>query len=185
MRMIPERTSIRSNSGQERRNSRYSSSVQKPMTRSTPARLYQLRSKQDHLAGRRQVSDVALEIPLAPLALGRRRQRHDPGVPRIEAQRDGLDRAALAGRVAAFEDDGDLEPFVADPLLELDELDLEPGELAQVDLVRDGPDHRTDLLDGRIRPDVGELAVLPRPLLLGPGHRLPLASATESILRSV
>jgi hypothetical protein len=40
----PERTSIRSNSGHERRNSWYSSSVQKPMTRSTPARLYQLRS---------------------------------------------------------------------------------------------------------------------------------------------
>jgi len=44
IRMILERTSIRSNSGQERRNSMYSSSVQKPITRSTPARLYQLRS---------------------------------------------------------------------------------------------------------------------------------------------
>ena len=42
--MIPERTSMRSNSGQARRNSSYSSSVQKPITRSTPARLYQLRS---------------------------------------------------------------------------------------------------------------------------------------------
>ncbi len=44
IRRIPERTSMRSNSGQERMNSRYSSSVQKPMTRSTPARLYQERS---------------------------------------------------------------------------------------------------------------------------------------------
>ena len=43
--MIPERTSIRSNSGQERRNSRYSASVQNPITFSTPDRLYQLRSK--------------------------------------------------------------------------------------------------------------------------------------------
>ena len=43
-RMMPERTSIRSNSGQERRNSVYSSCVQNPMTCSTPARLYQLRS---------------------------------------------------------------------------------------------------------------------------------------------
>ena len=42
--MMPERTSIRSNSGHERMNSAYSSSVQKPMTRSTPARLYQERS---------------------------------------------------------------------------------------------------------------------------------------------
>src|SRR5215208_2478182 len=44
IRMTPERTSIRSNSGTERRNSLYSSSLQKPITRSTPARLYQLRS---------------------------------------------------------------------------------------------------------------------------------------------
>src|SRR4029450_13582706 len=44
IRTIPERRSMRSNSGQERRNSWYSSSVQKPITRSTPARLYQLRS---------------------------------------------------------------------------------------------------------------------------------------------
>ena len=45
MSWMPLRTSMRSNSGQERRNSWYSSSVQKPMTRSTPARLYQERSK--------------------------------------------------------------------------------------------------------------------------------------------
>ena len=43
-RIIPQRSSMRSNSGQARRNSWYSSSVQKPITRSTPARLYQLRS---------------------------------------------------------------------------------------------------------------------------------------------
>ena len=41
---IPERTSIRSSSGTWRKNSSTSASVQKPMTRSTPARLYQLRS---------------------------------------------------------------------------------------------------------------------------------------------
>src|SRR5512142_1538276 len=45
IRMMPERTSMRSNSGTDRRNSAYSSAVQKPITRSTPARLYQLRSK--------------------------------------------------------------------------------------------------------------------------------------------
>jgi len=41
---IPERTSIRSNSGQLRRNSWCSGSVQKPITHSTFERLYQLRS---------------------------------------------------------------------------------------------------------------------------------------------
>ena len=44
IRRIPDRTSIRSNSGHERMNSWYSSSVQKPITRSTPARLYHERS---------------------------------------------------------------------------------------------------------------------------------------------
>src|SRR5436190_8827801 len=43
IRIIPERTIMRSNSGQERINSWYSSSVQKLITLSTPALLYQLR----------------------------------------------------------------------------------------------------------------------------------------------
>jgi len=43
--MIPERISMRSKLGHERRNSQYSSSVQNPMTFSTPALLYQLLSK--------------------------------------------------------------------------------------------------------------------------------------------
>jgi hypothetical protein len=43
-RSMPERTIIRSKSGAWRMNSKYSSSVQKPITRSTPARLYQDRS---------------------------------------------------------------------------------------------------------------------------------------------
>jgi polyphosphate kinase 2 len=44
-RTMPERSSMRSNCGHVRMNSSYSSCVQKPMTCSTPARLYQLRSK--------------------------------------------------------------------------------------------------------------------------------------------
>jgi hypothetical protein len=43
-RMIPERTRARSKTGQVRKNSACSSGVQNSMTRSTPARLYQLRS---------------------------------------------------------------------------------------------------------------------------------------------
>ena len=44
MSTMPERISIFSNSGTVRKNSSSSSSEQKPITRSTPARLYQLRS---------------------------------------------------------------------------------------------------------------------------------------------
>src|SRR3954469_18474285 len=42
-RTIPERTSMRSNSGVDRSHSEYSLGVQKPSTRSTPPRLYQER----------------------------------------------------------------------------------------------------------------------------------------------
>ena len=45
MSWIPERMIIFSNSGTSRKNASYCSSVQKPITFSTPARLYQLRSK--------------------------------------------------------------------------------------------------------------------------------------------
>ena len=44
IRMIPERTSIRSNSGTSWKNCSTCSEVAKPMTRSTPDRLYQERS---------------------------------------------------------------------------------------------------------------------------------------------
>src|SRR6266545_2697786 len=44
-RWIPDRTHIRSSSGASRMNSRYSAREQKAITRSTPARLYQDRSK--------------------------------------------------------------------------------------------------------------------------------------------
>ncbi|MNJ75713.1 hypothetical protein D3C77_728490 [compost metagenome] len=45
MRTIPDSTIIFSNNGVTARNLCACSSLQKPMTRSTPARLYQLRSK--------------------------------------------------------------------------------------------------------------------------------------------
>ncbi|MCY1187094.1 hypothetical protein D9M73_280320 [compost metagenome] len=43
--MIPDSTTARSNKGVKAKNFSTSFSLQKPMTRSTPARLYQLRSK--------------------------------------------------------------------------------------------------------------------------------------------
>jgi hypothetical protein len=63
-------------------------------------------------AGRRavpgwQVIEVALEVPLAPFAFGRSGQGNDPGEAGIEELGDSLDRPALAGGIAAFEDDHD------------------------------------------------------------------------------
>ena len=63
--------------------------------------------QQHHLAGRRQMGDVALEIPLGPFSLGRRRERDDTRDPRAHALGDPLDGAALAGRIAALEEHDD------------------------------------------------------------------------------
>ena len=89
--------------------------------------------EQHDLAARRQVRHVALEVPLGALAVGRRRQRHDAGDARVEPLGDALDRAALAGAVAALEQHDDLRAGVLHPALQLDQLGLQPQQLAQVD----------------------------------------------------
>ena len=62
----------------------------------------------DDLAGSREVRDVALHVHLRLLALGRRGQRHDAETRGTHPFGDRFDRPALAGGVAAFEDDADL-----------------------------------------------------------------------------
>ena len=101
--VMPERTSIFSNSGTERKNSSYSSSEQKPITRSTPARLYQLRSKRTISPPAGRWGDIALEIPLRALAVVGRGQGGHAAHARVQALGDALDHAALAGRIAALE----------------------------------------------------------------------------------
>ena len=80
------------------------------------------------LAGRRQVLDVALEVPLRALALGRRAERDDPREARVQRLHDALDRAALAGRVTAFEEAHDPFAGLARPGLQLDELQVQLRE---------------------------------------------------------
>ena len=61
---------------------------------------------EDHdLAGGREVLHVALDVHLRLLAVGRRGQRHDAEHARADAFGDGLDGAALAGGIAALEND--------------------------------------------------------------------------------
>ena len=88
------------------------------------------------LAGGRQVLDVALEVPLRALAVRRHREGDDPGHPRVEELGDPLDGAALAGRVAALEDDRDPGARRADPLLHQHELGLESLQLGLVGFAR-------------------------------------------------
>src|SRR6516225_3114497 len=80
----------------------------------------------------RQVWQVALGVHLRLLPLGRRRECHDPEDARAHSLGHSFDRAALAGSVAAFEDDADPKAFVHHPLLELDKLDVQTRELPLV-----------------------------------------------------
>ena len=92
--------------------------------------------EQDHFAGRRQMRDIALEVPLGLFPLGRRAQRHHPAHAGVQTRGDALDGAALAGGVAAFEDHHDAQPFGLDPLLQLDQLDLQIAQFVLVELHR-------------------------------------------------
>src|SRR5436309_10621291 len=91
--------------------------------------------EQDDLAGGRQRLDVALEVPLRPLAVARFRQRDNPGRPRVQVLGDPLDRAALPGGVAPLEDHDDARARRLDPLLHLHELLLESAQLLLVRLL--------------------------------------------------
>src|SRR6202049_2274131 len=60
--------------------------------------------EQHDLLGGRQLPGIALEVPLAALAIARLAGRHDPHLTRAQVLGDALDGAILAGGVAAFED---------------------------------------------------------------------------------
>ena len=115
---------MRSNSEHERKNSWYSSSLQNPITCSTPARLIPAPIEEHHLASGGEMRNVTLEVPLGLLPLGRRSEGDHATDAWIEALGDALDGTALAGGVASFENNDDAEPLVLDPLLELYQLDL-------------------------------------------------------------
>ena len=93
--------------------------------------------EQHDLAGRRQMRHVALEVPLRALALGGRRQRDDAADARIEALRDALDDAALAGGIAPLEDHDDLELLVPTQSCSFTSSSLQPEQLAEIDLAID------------------------------------------------
>jgi hypothetical protein len=64
-------------------------------------------------------------------------KRHHPTDARIQLLCDAFDDPALAGRIAPLEQNHHSEPFVPDPFLKLDQLDLKPGKLSLVDLLLD------------------------------------------------
>jgi hypothetical protein len=79
----------------------------------------------DDLTRAGQVGHVPLEVPLALLPLARLLQRDHGRAARVEVLHEAFDRPALAGGIAALEHDHDLLPGFLDPVLKLDQLDLE------------------------------------------------------------
>ncbi len=100
-----------------------------------------------------QVGDVALVVPLAPLAVRGRGQRGDPGDARTQVLGDPHDRATLACGVTAFEDDHDAGTGVADPFLQLHQFRLQKEQFGLVYVPR-------DLLDLRAGPLLAHLPIL-------------------------
>jgi hypothetical protein len=86
----------------------------------------------DDLAGRRQVRDVALQVPLGLLALGRLVQGHHVRAARVQVLGEPLDRAALARRVTALEQDDQPALLRPDRTLQLQHLDLQRALLLLV-----------------------------------------------------
>jgi hypothetical protein len=76
---------------------------------------------------------AALKIPLGAFALAGSRQRRDPADARIEALRHPLDDPAFSRRVAALEEDHDLQLVVHDPVLQFHEFALQTKQLLEVD----------------------------------------------------
>ncbi len=81
--------------------------------------------EQHDVALGRQLRDVALEVPLSALGLRRLGERDRARVPRVQSLEKARDAAALARRVAPFEEDDDALPRLLHIGLELQKLELE------------------------------------------------------------
>ena len=85
----------------------------------------------DFTAGRK-IRNVALHEHLRLLPVRRSRKRDNSVDAWAHPLGDRLDRPALAGRIAAFEDDDDPQTFRLNPLLDIAELGLELPQLLLV-----------------------------------------------------
>jgi len=124
--MIPPSTIYFSVIGQSSKNFRCCSLVQKPITCSTPARLYQLLSKItiSPAAGKYCMYRwIYIWVFSRSEGAGSDTKRNTRGLTRSVMARIV---PALAGSITAFEDDNHSKPFVFDPRLKLAKLHLEP-----------------------------------------------------------
>ena len=105
-------------------NCRYSSGVQKPITRSTPARLYQLRLKST-ISSRREELGESLKVPAGTLTLVRFAERDDSSFARTQISDDAFDRTVFTRGVPTFEDDHDLAIVGDDVALQFHQFNAE------------------------------------------------------------
>ncbi|MNT08566.1 hypothetical protein D3C72_1433130 [compost metagenome] len=81
--------------------------------------------EEDHFTGGGQVLDIALEIPLALLLLGRLLQGDDTCAAWVQVLHEALDGTALTSCVTAFKEDDDALAGLLDPALHLEQFDLQ------------------------------------------------------------
>src|SRR5688572_10367628 len=79
------------------------------------------------------MGDVTLKVPLRLLSVGRRAQGDNPAATGVERLADGLDCSPLSCRISAFEDEHQLLAGLFDPVLHLDQLEMQLRELVLVD----------------------------------------------------
>ena len=179
---MPDRTRLRSNVGTWRKNSSYSSRRAETHHVLHAGAVVPGPVEQDDLAGRGEVGDVALEVPLRALGVVRLGERGDPRLAGVQVLGEPSNRPALAGRVAAFEHDHDPLALLHHPLLQLHQLYLQVVQLALVLLLRDGLGVRAMLLQlhdrqlpaargRRIRMRAHAPAILARSALPSPDRR--------------
>jgi len=85
--------------------------------------------KHDQLAGRRQMSNIALKIPLCSLYITGFFKRNDPGTPRVQVFHDSLNRATLACGITTLEDHQDFQACIFNVILKFQQLNLQPSQL--------------------------------------------------------
>jgi hypothetical protein len=109
------------------------------MTRSTPARFVPGAVEQHDLACCRQLLDVALEVPLALLAVGRDAECDRAQDAWAGLGGDPVDGAALARGVTTLEQHDGAVARVLDPGLQPDQLDLQTEQLRLVGFLLQAP----------------------------------------------
>src|SRR3984957_15858559 len=88
--------------------------------------------EQHDLLRRWQVAHITLEIPLGVFPVTGLARRNHPRLARAQVLDDALDGAVLASAVASLEDYQDLQLVGDDVVVQLDQLDLQPSQLALV-----------------------------------------------------